>query len=113
MATNAKAKESKVTPMRKTRATKPAHDPNSREKQLVSLAVDLAEKQLIDGTASSSVINHFLKLASSREEIERDILEKQAKLIGAKADAINSDKDSDTLARQAIEALSGYASSEK
>ena len=63
--------------VRKPRAAKPAADPVSRERQLTSLAVDLAEKQLRDGSASPSVINHFLKIASTREAIEREILEQK------------------------------------
>ena len=52
----------------------PAQDPVAREKQLINLAVDLAEKQLIEGTASPSVLTHYLKLASTRETVEREIL---------------------------------------
>lgn len=90
----------------------PANNPVEREKQLISLAVNLAEKQLIDGTASPSVINHYLKLASTREAIEREILTNQAKLFSAKADAITSSKDAEEMTRQAIEAMRGYSTSE-
>jgi len=89
---------------------KPASTPDAREQQLVNLAVNLAEKQLIDGTASPSVINHFLKIASSRETIEREILEKQAKLIEAKALNINKDREVEELAKAAIEAMKNYNS---
>ena len=89
----------------------PAQDPDSREKQLIALAVNLAEKQLIDGTASPSVINHYLKLGSTREAVEREILANQAKLFGAKADAIQSTQDAGESARQAIEAMRNYSSS--
>lgn len=93
--------------------TKPSIDPVSREKQLINLAVNLAEQQLRDGTAPASVINHYLKLASSREAIEREILEKQAELISAKANAIASDKKSEELFNQAIDALSTYKSDDQ
>ena len=56
----------------------------SERNQLVSLAVDLAEKQLREGTASSQVITHYLKLGSTKERIEKEILEKQKELIEAK-----------------------------
>ena len=98
--------------VRKPRAAKPAADPVSRERQLTSLAVDLAEKQLRDGTASSSVINHFLKIASTREAIEREILEKQANLITAKAEALTSGKEAAELTKNAIEAMRNYSTSE-
>jgi hypothetical protein len=89
---------------------RPATTPEAREQQLVSLAVNLAEKQLRDGTASPSVINHFLKIASTRETIEREILEKQSKLIEAKAQTINKDREAEDLAKAAIEAMKNYNS---
>jgi hypothetical protein len=92
------------------KGAKPASTPDAREQQLVNLAVNLAEKQLRDGTASPSVINHFLKIASSRETIEREILEKQAKLIEAKALNINKDREAEELAKAAIEAMKNYNS---
>lgn len=93
---------------RKTRTNKPAMDPESRERQLVNLAVDLAEKQLTDGTAPPSIINHYLKIASRRESLERDILEKQAELIQSKAKNISKDRDAEELAKAAIEAMKSY-----
>lgn len=89
---------------------RPATSPEAREQQLVNLAVNLAEKQLRDGTAAPSVINHFLKIASTREIIEREILEKQAKLIEAKASSISKDREAEELAKAAIEAMKNYNS---
>lgn len=91
-----------------TKASRPATSPAAREQQLTHLAVQLAEKQLRDGTAAPSVINHFLKVASSREAIEREILEKQARLIEAKATSLSESKDSERLAKEAIEAMKNY-----
>lgn len=93
------------------RKSKPASDPEARERQLINLAVDLAEKQLLEGTASPSVINHYLKASSSRETIERDILEKQAKLIEAKSQSIHKGREAEELAKAAIEAMKNYNSS--
>ena len=89
----------------------PAQDPVAREKQLINLAVDLAEKQLIEGTASPSVLTHYLKLASTRETVEREILEKQAKLITAKTDSISQAKDAEEMVKQAIDAMRTYSGS--
>lgn len=91
-----------------TRKTKPAADPESREKQLTQLAVDLAAKQLAEGTASPSIISHYLKIASRRESLERDILEEQAELIRNKAKSISKDRDAEELAKAAIEAMKSY-----
>ena len=89
----------------------PAQDPVARAKQLINLAVDLAEKQLIEGTASPSVLTHYLKLASTRETVEREILEKQAKLITAKTDSISQAKDTEEMVKQAIDAMRTYSGS--
>ena len=69
---------------------RPALTPEARENQLISLAVDLAEQQLREGTASSQVITHYLKLGSTKERIEKEILEKQKELISAKTEALQS-----------------------
>ncbi len=95
---------------KKGRGSRPASNPEAREAQLVNLAVDLAEKQLRDGTASSAVINHYLKVASRRETLEREILEKQMKLIEAKAQSISKDREAEDLAKAAIEAMKNYNS---
>jgi hypothetical protein len=94
-----------------TRGSRPASTPEAREAQLVNLAVDLAEKQLRDGTASPSVISHYLKAASRREVLEREILEKQKALIEAKAQSLSKDREAEDLAKAAIEAMKNYGSS--
>ena len=91
------------------RESRPASTPEAREQQLVSLAVDLAEKQLRDGTASPSVISHYLKIASRREVLEREILEKQSRLIEAKAQNINKERENEELAKAAINAMKNYS----
>ena len=98
--------------MAKTRDTRPAIDPVSREKQLTNLAYDLAERQLKDGSASPSVIGHFLKLATQREKLELEILEKNKVLTDAKTESLTKDRDTAMLAKAAIEAMGKYRSSE-
>ena len=103
----------KTVESKKLREARPASNPEAREQQLVSLAVDLAEKQLRDGTASPSVISHYLKISSSRETIEREMLQKQAALIEAKAQNISKDREAEDLAKAAIEAMKNYNSGSK
>lgn len=88
---------------------RPALTPEARENQLISMAVDLAEKQLAEGTASSQVITHFLKLGSTKEKIEKEILEKQKELISAKTDALQSQKRIEELYTDAIAAMRRYS----
>ncbi len=88
---------------------RPALTPEARENQLISLAVDLAEKQLIEGTASSQVITHYLKLGSTKEKIEKEILEKQKELIEAKTQSLQSAKRIEELYTNALEAMRNYS----
>lgn len=88
---------------------RPALNPEARENQLVSLAVDLAEQQLREGTASSQVVTHFLKLGSTRERIEKEILEKQRELITAKTETLKSQKRIEELYSEAISAMKRYS----
>ena len=90
------------------RKIRPAIDPEIRELQMISLAVDLAEKQLMDGTASSQVITHYLKLGSSKERIEKEILERQKELITAKTESIKSQKRVEELYAEALKAMRIY-----
>lgn len=88
---------------------RPALTPESRENQLVALAIDLAEKQLLEGTASSQVITHYLKLGSTKERIEREILEKQKELIEAKTQNLQSAKRIEELYSNALNAMRNYS----
>lgn len=87
----------------------PATTPEGRENQLVSLAVDLAEKQLLEGTASAQVISHYLKLGSTRERLEQERLEQENKLLEARVDAMASAKRVEELYSQALNAMRSYA----
>lgn len=91
-----------------TKKTRPALTPEGRENQLVSLAIDLAEQQLRDGTASSQVITHYLKLGSMREKLERERLMEENKLLRAKAEAIESQKEDKINYEKILKALKNY-----
>lgn len=91
------------------REIRPALTPEARENQLISLAVDLAEKQLLEGTASSQVITHYLKLGSTKERIEKEILQEQKKLITAKTENLQSAKRIEELYKKAMDAMSLYS----
>lgn len=87
---------------------RPACTPEARENQLISLAVDLAEKQLREGTASSQVITHYLKLGSTKEKIEKEILEKQKDLIEAKTENLKAAQRIEELYSNALAAMRSY-----
>ena len=91
------------------RAIRPALTPEARENQMISLAVDLAERQLQEGTASSQVITHYLKLGSTRERLERERLEEENKLLKARTEQIQSMKRVEELYEEAIKAMRNYS----
>ena len=90
-------------------AMRPALTPEARENQLISLATDLGEKRLREGTASSQETTHFLKLASTKARLEKQILEKQAELITAKTETLKSQKKVEELYTEAMKAFRNYS----
>ena len=99
----------KVASSSSSRKRRPALSPEARENQLISLAVDLAEKQLQEGTASSQVITHYLKLGSTKERLEKEKLEEENKLRRAKTENLQSQKRVEELYSEAIKAMRNYA----
>lgn len=97
----------------KTKKSRPTLTPEARESQLISLAIDLAEQQIREGTASSQVITHFLKLGSSREKLEQETLRKDQELIEAKRENLSSSKRVEILYAGAIEAMKTYSGSKE
>lgn len=87
---------------------RPAIDPKAREKQMISYAVDLAEKQLREGTASSQVITHYLKLANTNADLEREKLELENELLKAKTEALQAAKKEGETYLEALKAMSRY-----
>jgi hypothetical protein len=88
---------------------RPATTDEGRENQLISLASDLAERQLTDGSASSAVITHYLKLGSTREKLEQSRIENENLLLAAKVDQLASAKKVEELYAAALGAMKQYA----
>lgn len=87
----------------------PATTPEGRENQMIALAVDLAERQLAEGTASSQVISHYLKLGSSRERLEQERIARENDLLLARSEAMESAKRVEELYETALNAMRSYA----
>lgn len=88
---------------------KPATTPEGRENQLIALAVEVAEKQLLGGTASAQVITHYLKLGTTREKLEQERLRREVELLQAKSDAMASSERIEDLYKNAIDAMRSYS----
>ena len=93
----------------KSNKSRPPLTPEAMENRLIYLATELAEKQLREGTASSQVITHYLKLGSSKEKLEQEILKENKKLLTAKTEAIQSAKRVEELYAEAITAMQKYS----
>ena len=87
----------------------PAQTSEARENQLIAAAVDLAEQQLRDGSASPSVITHFLKLASTKQQLEIEKLKSETEFLRAKAEAVQSNQKAEELYTNAIAAMRTYS----
>lgn len=103
------AKIKDKAPSNQSTKSRPAIDPEARQNQLIALAVDCAEKQLRDGTASSQVITYYLKQGSMQAKLEIERLTEENKLLRAKTEALQSEKRSEELVAEALKAFRNYA----
>ena len=94
------------------RPARPAMTPEAQENYMVSLAVDLAETQMRDGSASAQVVSHYLKLGSTRERLEQERLSRENELLEAKVEALASAKNVEELYSQALSAMRSYSGQE-
>lgn len=91
----------------------PASNPEERENQMISLAVNLAEQQLREGTASSQVIVHYLKLASTRNKLEEEKIRYETAMLEAKKEALTKSGQLQELMENALEAFRSYSGNSK
>lgn len=93
----------------KTKMGRPALTPEARENQMIALAVDLAEQQLRERTASAQVITHFLKLGTTKAELEKEKLKRENQLLEAKTKEIESSEEIKELYTKALKAMQNYS----
>lgn len=96
-------------PAKGRRTRRPATTPENRENQLVSIAMDLAEKQMTEGTASAQVITHYLKLGTTIHSMERDRILQENELLRSKVEALQSAKRTEELYEEALKAMRRYS----
>lgn len=101
-----KKSETETEPVQRRR--RPALSPEARENQLIALAVDRVEERLLNGTASSQEIVHFLRLGSMKSREEQEILRQQRELLEAKTEALRSAKRVEELYEGALQAMKAY-----
>lgn len=101
-----------VSSSNSSRKMRPALSPEARENQMISLAMDRAEERLMNGTASSQEIVHFLKLGSTRERLEKEKIALENELVKAKTEAVASAKDMKEMYDQAMASFRKYSGQE-
>jgi DNA-binding ferritin-like protein len=87
----------------------PAKTPKDRENQLVALAVDQAEKLMQEGNAPAQIITHYLKLGSSREQLEQERMAHEIELLKIKREQIESEARQEERMKAAMDAFRGYS----
>lgn len=105
------ARKQPTMPSSSARKFAPAKTPEGRENQMIALAIDLAERQLRDGSASAQVITHYLKLGATKENLEKEKLEKEIEVLKAKTEVLKSQKNQEEAYKQALEAMKIYTGS--
>lgn len=103
--------ETKTSPRKRSGGSRPPMSPEAHENICIGLAMDLAEQQLRDGTASAQVISHFLKMGSPKEQLEREILTLEKDLTRAKTEELHSRQNMEQTYKEALEAMRSYTSS--
>lgn len=103
----------KVTNMDIPSVMPPAASAEEREKMLISLAYNLIEKRLLDGSASSQEVVSIIKMGTMREKLERDNLTKKNELLTAQTEVARSQKNAEAAAERAIEAIMRYRGGER
>lgn len=101
----------KKTTSEEPKSFRPALTPEARENQIISLAMNTAEQRIRDNTASDTLVCHFLKLGTSKYQLELEKLRSEEKLNQAKIDSIKSSEEQDELYKQAIAAMMDYSGS--
>lgn len=110
LARNRKVYDSEIVEEEKSVTRLPrARTPEAREAQLSAMAYDLAEKQIREGTASSQVVVHFLKVGSTREKVELQKQKQETLLVEAKVKDLANVEEMKKLYVEAMDAMRGYA----
>lgn len=104
-----KVNTDEVVTKKYSKKKRPALNPENEENQMIALATNLAKQKLIDGTASSQLICHYLNLSTTKAKLEKEKLVEENKLLKAKTESIQTQKDIDESYKKVIQALKDYS----
>lgn len=87
----------------------PAKTPEARESQILAKAWDLIEERILDGTASNALLVQCLRMGSTKERYEKDLITTRIENLQAKTQAIEAEKRVDELYAKALDAMRIYS----
>lgn len=91
------------------RRRSPARTPEERESLLISKSLDLIERQIDDGTASSQILSIYAKYGSERERLERQRLAAENEVLRKKVETMQDALDMKNLMQEALAKFKGYS----
>lgn len=103
------AKKKTISDDNAMKRTMPALSEEAQEKRMIAAATNLAYEQIMNGTASSQVITHYLKLGTEKNRLEMEKLKAENEMLKAKTDAIQSVQRIEELYKEATIAMKKYA----
>ena len=87
----------------------PAKTLEGRNDQLTALAFDLAERRMMDGTASAQEVVHFLRQGSPAQRHLIEKLERENELLKTRVADMEARRSSDDIYARALAAFRGYS----
>lgn len=87
----------------------PALTIKAREDQMIAYADEEAEKRIRSGKASDSLLLHYLKLGTSKNELEKAKLEQETELAKAKVESLKQAEETKAMYEEAIKAMRIYS----
>lgn len=86
----------------------PGTTPKAREDQLIAMAYDKVEERIKNDTVTGAELVQILKWGSTKETLERELMERDLQLKMAKTEALQSSKQIEELYKQAMSAMRTY-----
>lgn len=87
----------------------PGRTAEARERQLIALAVDQAEKMLEEGKAPVPVLVHYLRLGATDYPLKKERLQAQNDLFRAKKESLERQDQLEEITKNALEAMQRYS----
>ena len=91
------------------RRRSPAKTPEERESLLISKSLNLIERQIEDGSISSTVLAIYAKAGTERDRLEKERLRNENEVLRKKVETMEAAVDVKNLMEDALNAFKGYS----